>query len=38
VRELAEAVERGGHTSRVLPLSRALAMVGLPESRQGQGH
>ena len=38
VRELAEAVQRGGQASRVLPLSRALAMVGLPESRQGQGH
>jgi hypothetical protein len=31
VRDLAEAVERGSHASRVVPLSRTLARVGLPE-------
>jgi hypothetical protein len=30
VRNLAEVVERGGHASRVLPLSRALMLAGLP--------
>lgn len=29
VRDLAEIVERGGHASRVIPLSRALARAGL---------
>jgi hypothetical protein len=29
VRDLAEVVERRGHASRVLPLSQALALVGL---------
>ena len=31
MRELAEVVERAGHARGVLPLSRALGMVGLPE-------
>ena len=33
VRELAEVVERGAHARSVLPLSRALGMVGLPDQR-----
>jgi ferredoxin len=30
VRDLAELVQRGGHADTPLPLSRALAMIGLP--------
>ena len=31
VRDLAELIERGGHARDVVPLSRALSLVGLPE-------
>jgi ferredoxin len=31
VRDLAELIERSGHARSVLPLSRALTLVGLPE-------
>lgn len=35
VRDLAEVVERGGHANSVLPLSHALAVVGLATAADG---